>query len=226
MAKIGLVEPGPHEWLKTTQIIVLWLKTTKKLVWDIFRHDLMGFRAEKNFDFFRIFKVPVQDFGSGSKFSSSTVRHQKCLKLPQTCQMTLLGRIDPKKIAEQPVGLKIENSTFGPIQWQTWISRKSASGTPKPDFSIWPQKHLPTGFFCRTRLKTNIYVFSSDSIAVWALVHDQTCENVENPWFWLFFEKVDFWRFWGSGTTWNNGDVQFLVAKSCLAQVFRPRCQV
>ena len=134
MAKIEVVEPGPHEWLKTTQIIVLWLKTVKKLVWDIFRHNLMGLRAEKISTFFRIFKVPVQDFGSGSKFSSSTVCHQKCQKLPQTCQMTFLGRIDPKKIAEQPVRLKVGNSTFGPIQWQTWISRKSAFWDPKTRF--------------------------------------------------------------------------------------------
>ena len=53
---------GPHEWLKTTQIIVLWLKTVKKLVWDIFRHDLMGFRAEKNFDFFSDFQGPSTGF--------------------------------------------------------------------------------------------------------------------------------------------------------------------
>ena len=141
MAKIGLVEPGPHEWLKTTQIIVLWLKTTKKLVWDIFRHDLMGFRKNRNFGFF---KVPVQDFGSGSKFSSSTVRHQKCLKLPQTCQMTLLGRIHPKKIAEQPVRLKVGNSTFGPVQWQTWISRKSAFWLIGPQNPIFRFDHKNT----------------------------------------------------------------------------------
>ena len=39
------------------------------------------------------------------------------------------------------------------------------------------------------------------------------------------FEKVDFWRFWASRTTRNNGDIQFSVAKSCLTQVFRPGCQ-
>ena len=76
----------------------------------------MGFRAEKNFDFFSDFQGPSTGFRLRVEILSSTVRHQKCLKLPQTCQMTLLGRIDPKKIAEQPVGLKIENSTFGPIQ--------------------------------------------------------------------------------------------------------------
>ena len=91
-------------------------KNRQKLVWDTFWHILMGFSSQNKFRLFSVFKVPVQDFGSGSKFSSSTVRHQKCLKLPQTCQMTFLGRIDPKKIAEQPVRLKIENSTCGPIQ--------------------------------------------------------------------------------------------------------------
>ena len=131
-------------------------------------------------------------------------------------------------MSEHQYQRQVENSSFGPIQWQTRISRKSAFwliGPQNPIFRF-DHKNTPTGFFCTTRLKTNIYVFSSDSIAVWALVHDQTCENVENPRFWLFFEKVDFWRFWGSGTTRNNGDVQFLVAKSCLAQVFRPGCQV
>ena len=35
-------------------------------------------------------------------------------------------------------------------------------------------------------------MFSSDSIAVWALVHDQTREIVENPRFWLFLKKSIF----------------------------------
>ena len=35
-------------------------------------------------------------------------------------------------------------------------------------------------------------MFSSDSIAVWALVHDQTREIVENPRFRLFFKKSIF----------------------------------
>ena len=35
-------------------------------------------------------------------------------------------------------------------------------------------------------------MFSSDSIAVWALVHDETCENVENPRFQLFLKKSIF----------------------------------
>ena len=73
-------------------------KNRQKLLWDTFWHILMGFSSRKKFRLFSVFKVPVQDFGSGSKFSSSTKRHQKCLKLPQTCQMTLLGRIDPNKL--------------------------------------------------------------------------------------------------------------------------------
>ena len=141
MAQKQVDEPGPHEWLKTTQIIVLWLKTTKKLVWDIFRHDLMGFRKNRNFGFF---KVPVQDLGSGSKFSSSAVRHPKCLKLPQTCQNTLLGRIDLKKVAEHQYQRQVENSSFGPIQWQTRISRKSAFWLIGPQNPIFRFDHKNT----------------------------------------------------------------------------------
>ena len=78
----------PHEWLKSTQIIMLWLKTVKNLFGILFGIFWWVFRAEKNIDFVPFLKVPVQDLGSGSRFSSSTVCHQKCLKLPQTTTKT------------------------------------------------------------------------------------------------------------------------------------------
>ena len=126
MAKIVVVEPGPHEWLKSTQIIVLWLKPSKTCLGHFLTYFDGFFEPKKISTFFRIFKVIVQDFGSGSKFSSSTKRHPKCLKLPQTCQNTLLGRIDLKKVAEHQYQRQVDNSSFGPIPWQTRISRKSA----------------------------------------------------------------------------------------------------
>ena len=146
--------------------------------------------------------------------------------------MSLLESSEPGKNVETEFWRKVQNSTFEsteihlnvrsdqPIWLTVWYSRKWSKTR---FFQGNNTKHvLRPGFFCRLRLKTRNYVFSSDSAAIWALAYGPSPENDWISRFEPILKKADFRRFWTSCTAPNNGDIQFLTSNSDSAQSITP----